>query len=153
MFEFLRKRKEKYGVPIYISEPTIIYHTQTERAILKIIEERLNSNNFILPSEYGLKPTQHMIKDAHIFIAIGIVGKFTSLVVREIKTAQELRKKIYTLNVARKGEEIYYDFFEGIPEDIEWLNEEETNKLYEDFRGEEFSGFMKVFLGDRRKQW
>ncbi|KPU62698.1 hypothetical protein EP1X_07520 [Thermococcus sp. EP1] len=153
MFGFLRKKKKKYGIPIYVSEPTIIYHTQTERAALKIIEERLNSNNFILPSEYGLKPTHHMIKDAEIFVAIGIVGKFTSLVVREIKTAQELKKKIYTLNVARKGNEIYYDFFEGIPEDMEWLNEEETNQLYEDFRGEEFSGFMKIFLGDRRRQW
>ncbi|USG99080.1 hypothetical protein K1720_05890 [Thermococcus argininiproducens] len=153
MLGFLRKKKKKYGVPIYIGEPTIIYHTQTERAILKIIEERLNSNNFILPSEYGLKPTLHMIRDAEVFVAIGIVGKFTSLVVREIKTAQELKKKIYTLNVARKGNEIYYDFFEGIPEDMEWLSEEETNQLYEDFRGEEFSGFMKIFLGDRRRQW
>ncbi|MBC7094492.1 hypothetical protein, partial [Thermococcus sp.] len=119
MFGFLRKKKKKYGARIYISEPTIIYHTQTERAILKVIEGQLNSNNFILPSDYGLKPTHHLIKDADIFIAIGIVGKFTSLVVREIKTAQELKKKIYTLNVARKGEEIYYDFFEGIPEDLE----------------------------------
>lgn len=153
MFGFLRKKKKKYGVPIYISEPTIIYHTQTERAILKVIEEKLNSNNFILPSDYGLKPTSHMISEAEIFVAISIVGKFTSLVVREIKTAQELKKRIYTLNVARKGEEIYYDFVEGIPEEIEWLSEEETNQLYENFRGEEFSGFMKVFIGDRRRQW
>ncbi len=152
MFKFFKKKK-KYGALIYVSEPTIIYHTQTERALLKVIEERLNSNNFILPSDYGLKPTHHMIKDAEIFIAIGIVGKFTSLVGREIKIAQEFKKKIYTINVARKGNEIYYDFFEGIPENMEWLSEEETQKLYEAFRGEEFSGFMKVFLGDRRRQW
>ena len=151
MFKFFKKKK--YGALIYVSEPTIIYHTQTERALLKVIEERLNSNNFILPSDYGLKPTHHMIKDAEIFVAIGIVGKFTSLVGREIKIAQEFKKKIYTINVARKGNEIYYDFFGGIPEDIEWLSEEETQKLYEDFRGEAFSGFMKVFLGDRRRQW
>ncbi|USS40619.1 hypothetical protein NF865_10085 [Thermococcus aggregans] len=152
MFGFFKKKK-RYGALIYLSEPTIIYHTQTEKAVLKIIEERLNSNNFILPSDYGLKPTHHMIKDAEIFVAVGIIGKFTSLVVREIKIAQELKKKIYTINVARKGDEIYYDFFEGIPEDIEWLSEEETQKLYEDFRGEAFSGFMKFFFGDRRKQW
>ncbi|WP_175059079.1 hypothetical protein [Thermococcus sp. 2319x1] len=152
MFKFFKKKK-KYGALIYVSEPTIIYHTQTERALLRIIEERLNSNNIILPSDYGLKPTHHMIKNAEIFVAIGIVGKFTSLVSREIQIAQELKKKIYTINVARKGNEIYYDFFEGIPDDMEWLSEEETQKLYEDFRGEEFSGFMKVFLGDRRRQW
>ncbi|MDN5321459.1 MAG: hypothetical protein PWP49_1879 [Thermococcaceae archaeon] len=153
MFGFLRKKKKKYGVPIYISEPTIIYHTQTEKVVLKVIEEKLNSNNFIIPSDYGLKPTHHMIKDAEVFVAIGIVGKFTSLVCREIKIAQELKKRIYTINVARKGDMVYYDFFEGIPDDIEWLSEEETRKLYEEFRREEFSGFMKVFLGDRKRQW
>ncbi|AHF80767.1 hypothetical protein [Thermococcus paralvinellae] len=154
MFGFLkRKKKEKFGPLIYLSEPTIIYHTQTEKVILEILEEKLGSNNVILPSDYGLKGTSHMIKDAELFVAVAIIGKFTSLVVNEIKIAQELGKKIYTLNIARKGDEIEYIFTEGIPEDIEWLTSEETNQLYEDFRGEEFSGFMKFFFGDRRREW
>ncbi|NJE08508.1 hypothetical protein E3E31_08230 [Thermococcus sp. M39] len=154
MFGFLkRKKKEKFGPLIYLSEPTIIYHTQTEKVILEILEEKLGSNNVILPSNYGLKGTSHMIKDAELFVAVAIIGKFTSLVVNEINIAQELGKKIYTLNIARKGDEVEYIFTEGIPEDIEWLTPEETNQLYEDFRGEEFSGFMKFFFGDRRREW
>ena len=154
MFGFLkRKKKEKFGPLVYLSEPTIIYHTQTEKVILKILEEKLGSNNVVLPSDYGLKGTSHMIKDAEFFVAVAIIGKFTSLVVNEIRIAQELGKKIYTLNIARKGDEIEYIFTEGIPEDIEWLTPEETNQLYEDFRGEEFSGFMKFFFGDRRREW
>ncbi|NJD98361.1 hypothetical protein E3E26_00885 [Thermococcus sp. LS1] len=154
MFGFLRrKKKEKYGPLVYLSEPTILYHTHTEKVILELLEEKLGSNNFIVPSNYGLKSTDHMIKDAEVFVAIAIVGKFTSLVVREIKIAQEQGKKIYTLDVARKGDEILYLFEEGIPERIEWLSPEETQSLYAAFRGEDFSGFMKFFFGDRKRQW
>jgi len=150
---FKRKKKEKKGPLIYLSEPTIIYHTQTEKVILEIIEEKLSSNNVILPSKYGLRSTSHMIKDAEIFVAIAIIGKFTSLVVGEVKIAKKLNKKIYTLTIARRKNEVEYLFQEGIPKDIEWLSPEETERLYEDFRGEEFSGFMKFFIGDRRRSW
>ncbi len=150
---FKRKKKEKKGPLIYLSEPTIIYHTQTEKVILEIIEEKLGSNNVILPSKYGLRSTSHMIKDAEIFVAIAIIGKFTSLVVGEVKIAKKLNKKIYTLTIARRKNEVEYLFQEGIPKDIEWLSPEETERLYEDFRGEEFSGFMKFFIGDRRRSW
>ncbi|NJE43360.1 hypothetical protein [Thermococcus sp. GR6] len=150
---FRRKKKEKYGPLVYLSEPTILYHTHTEKVILEILEEKLGSNNFIIPSDYGLKMTDHMIQDAEIFVAIAIVGKFTSLVAREIKMAQEQGKKIYTLDVARKDDEILYLFEDGIPERIEWLTPEETQSLYAAFRGEDFSGFMKFFFGDRKRQW
>ncbi|ANF22169.1 hypothetical protein [Thermococcus piezophilus] len=154
MFGFLRrKNKEKYGPLVYLSEPTILYHTRTEKVILELLEEKFGSNNFIVPSDYGLKSTDHMIKDAEIFVAIAIVSKFTSLVAREIKIAQEQGKKIYTLDVARKGDEILYLLEEGIPERIEWLSPEETQSLYAAFRGEDFSGFMKFFFGERKRQW
>ena len=153
MFGIFKRRKEKRGPLVYLSEPTILYHTQTEKAVLEIIEEKLNSTNVILPSRYGLKGTSHMIKDAEVFVAVAIIGKFTSLVVEEIKIARSLGKRIYTLTVARKENVIHYMFHEGIPEDIEWLSPEETERLYEDFRGEEFSGFMKFFIGDRRRSW
>ncbi|NJE85170.1 hypothetical protein E3E23_04920 [Thermococcus sp. CX2] len=150
---FRRKKREKYGPLVYLSEPTILYHTHTEKVILELLEEKFGSNNFIVPSDYGLRSTDHMIKDAEIFVAIAIVGKFTSLVTREIKIAQEQGKKIYTLDVARKGDEILYLLEEGIPERIEWLSPEETQSLYAAFRGEDFSGFMKFFFGDRKRQW
>lgn len=154
MFGFLRrKNNEKYGPLVYLSEPTILYHTRTEKVILELLEEKFGSNNFIVPSDYGLKSTDHMIKDAEIFVAIAIVSKFTSLVAREIKIAQEQGKKIYTLDVARKGDEILYLLEEGIPERIEWLSPEETQSLYAAFRGEDFSGFMKFFFGERKRQW
>ncbi|ASJ05965.1 hypothetical protein [Thermococcus pacificus] len=154
MLGFLkRKKKETYGPLVYLSEPTILYHTHTERAILELLEEKLGSNNFVVPSDYGLKTTDHLIPEAEIFVAIAVIGKFTSLVAREIKIAQEHGKKIYTLDVARKGDEILYIFEEGIPEHIEWLTPEETQKLYAAFRGEDFSGFMKFFFGDRKRQW
>lgn len=150
---FSRKKKETYGPRVYLSEPTILYHTHTEKAILQLLGERFNSNNFVVPSEYGLKTTDHLIPEADIFVAVAIVGKFTSLVVREVKTAQELGKRIYTLDIARKDDEILYHLQEGIPEHIEWLTPEETQELYDAFRGEDFSGFMKFFIGDRRRQW
>ncbi|CAD5244989.1 hypothetical protein [Thermococcus camini] len=154
MLGFLKKKKrETYGPLVYLSEPTILYHTHTERAILEILEEKFGSNNFVIPSDYGLRTTDHLIPEAEIFVAIAIVGKFTSLVVREIELARKHEKKIYTLDVARKGDEILYLLEEGIPERIEWLTPEETQSLYAAFRGEDFSGFMKFFVGDRKRQW
>lgn len=150
---FKKKKKETYGPLVYLSEPTILYHTHTERALLEILEEKLGSNNFVVPSDYGLRTTDHLIPEAEIFVAIAIVGKFTSLVVREIEIARKYGKKIYTLDVARKDDEILYLLEEGIPERIEWLTPEETQSLYAAFRGEDFSGFMKFFMGDRKRQW
>ncbi|ASJ10017.1 hypothetical protein A3L12_01230 [Thermococcus sp. P6] len=154
MLGFFRKKKvEKHGPLVYLSEPTILYHTRTEKAILRLLEEKLNSNNFVVPSDYGLKMTDHMIPEADVFVAVAIVGKFTSLVVREIEIARKHGKRIYTLDVARKDDEVLYTFEEGIPEYIEWLTPEETGSLYAAFRGEDFSGFMKFFIGERKRQW
>jgi len=150
---FKKKKKETHGPLIYLSEPTILYHTHTEKVILELLEEKFGSNNFVVPSDYGLKTTDHLIPEAEIFVAIAIVGKFTSLVVREVKKALEEGKRIYTLDIARKGDELLYLLEEGIPERIEWLTPEETQELYEAFRGEDFSGFMKFFIGDRKRQW
>ena len=150
---FKRRKKETHGPLVYLSEPTILYHTRTEKAILELLEEKLGSNNFVVPSDYGLKTTDHLIPEADIFVAVAVIGRFTSLVAHETRIALEHGKKVYTLDVARKGDEILYLFEEGIPEHIEWLTPEETQKLYAAFRGEDFSGFMKFFFGDRKRQW
>lgn len=154
MFSIFKKKKKKEGIPIYMSEPTILYNTKSEKACVEIIEENFSSSNIIVPSKYGLKPTEHLIEKAEIFVAVAILGKFTSLVVRELEIAQTLNKKIYTLEIARKGDKgLAYALVEGIPEEIEKLTPEQTNELYETFRREDFSGFMKLFLGERKSSW
>ncbi|MFA4669642.1 hypothetical protein QDY65_03660 [Pyrococcus kukulkanii] len=157
MFNFLRrKRKERYGPLVYLSEPTILYHTQTEKVILEIIEEKLNSTNVILPSDYGIKDVSNKIQDAEYFVAVAIYGKFSSLVCREVEKAKAFKKKIYTIDIASKNDDsITYYFDEGVPEHIEWLNEEQTREFFNRFLGEDFVGmaFRGFFLGYRKNKW
>ncbi len=156
MLGFLkRKKKEVRGPFVYLSEPTFLYHTRTEKAILKIIEEKLNSNNILVPSKYGLRDTSDRIRDAEYFVAVAPLGKFTSLVGREVKLAQELGVKIFTLLIARKGDELVYLWVEGVPEDVEWLSPEETMEFTKTFINSEFMDFLKhgLFFGSRKREW
>ena len=156
MLGFLRrKKKEKYGPFVYLSEPTLLYHTKTEKAILEVIEEKFNSNNILVPSNYGLRDTSSKIKDADYFVAVAVLGKFTSLVGREVKMAQELGKPIHTMLVARDPEGIVYVWIEGVPEDVEWLSPEETQAFTQKFAHDEYMAYMNtgLFMGSRKREW
>ena len=154
MLGFLR-RKKIYGPFVYLTEPTFLYHTRTERAILEIIEEKLNSNNILVPSEYGIRDTSDRIEEAEYLVAVAPLGKFTSLVGREVRIAQELGVKVFTILLARKGEELVYLWVEGVPEDVEWLSPEETMEFMKTFANSEFMDFVKygLFLGSRKREW
>ncbi|AEH23998.1 hypothetical protein [Pyrococcus yayanosii] len=155
MFKFLRRKQRRKGPLVYLSEPTILYHTKTEKAILEIIEEKLGSTNVIVPSDYGLRDVSHRIREAEYLVAVAPLGKFTTLVCREVKKARGLGVKVYTLTVARKDNELLYLFEEGVPDHIEWLDEKETREFLNEFLGSEFmdTAFRGFFLGSRRREW
>ncbi|MFA4718603.1 hypothetical protein [Pyrococcus kukulkanii] len=156
VFKIFRKKKKAYGPPVYLSEPTILYHTKTEKIILEIIKEKLGSTNVILPSDYGIRDVSDKIREVDYIVAVAVYGKFSSLVCREVKKAKRFNKKIYTLDIAsKKDDAITYYFDEGIPDHIEWLNPEETRKFFDGFLGEDFMGmtFRGFFLGYRKNKW
>jgi len=154
MLGFLR-RKKTYGPFVYLTEPTFLYHTKTEKLILEIIEEKLNSNNILVPSKYGMRDTSDRIREAEYLVAVAPLGKFTSLVCREVKIAQELGVKIFTLIIARKDNELVYLWVEGVPEDVEWLSPEETLEFAKVFINSEFMDYLKhaLFFGSRKREW
>ena len=156
MFGFIRRRKkETYGPFVYLSEPTLLYNTRTERAIVEVIEEKLDSNNILVPSKYGLRDTSGRIKDAEALVAVALLGKFTSLVGREVKMARGMNKRVYTLEVGREGDELVYLWEEGVPEDVEWLNPDETMEFTKSFVNSEFSDVIRrgIFVGSRKREW
>jgi len=155
MLGFLKKKKEKYGPFVYLSEPTLLYSTRTEKAVVRLIEEKFNSNNILVPSRYGLRDTSDRIKDAEHFVAVATLGKFTSLVVREVKIAQELGKDIHTLLLSKEPEGIVYGWVEGVPEDIEWLDPEETMAFSQKFVHDEYMAYLKtgLLIGSRKREW
>ncbi|AIU69658.1 hypothetical protein TEU_04520 [Thermococcus eurythermalis] len=156
MLGFLkRKKKEVRGPFVYLTEPTFLYHTKTEKAILEIIEEKLGSNNVLVPSDYGMRDTSDRIKEAEYLVAVAPLGKFSSLVCREVKIAQELGVKICTLLIAREGNELVYLWVEGIPEDVEWLSPEETMEFTKTFINSEFMDQIKhgLIFGSRKREW
>ena len=155
MLGFLRRKKEKHGPFVYLSEPTFLYHTRTEKAIVDIIREKLNTDNILVPSKYGLRDTSDRIRDAEYLVAVAPLGKFTSLVGREVKIAQELGVKVFTLLIAREGDELVYLWVEGIPEEVEWLSPEETEEFMKTFLNREFMDYLKnaLLFGSRRREW
>ncbi|WP_297070315.1 hypothetical protein [Thermococcus sp.] len=156
MSGFLRWRKrEKYGPFTYLSEPTLLYNTRTERAIVEITEEKLNTSNILVPSKYGLRDTSARIREAKYLVAVAPLSKFTSLVAREVRIAQELGVKVITLLIAREGNELVYLWVEGIPEGIEWLDPDGTMEFTKSFLDREFLDVLKkgLFVGSRKREW
>ncbi|MBP1911718.1 hypothetical protein [Thermococcus stetteri] len=154
MLGFLR-RKKKSGPFVYLSEPTFLYHTRTEKAIVEIIREKLNTDNILVPSKYGMKDTSHRIAEAEYFVAVAPLGKFTSLVGREVRMAVEKGIKVFTLLIARREDELVYFWVEGVPEDIEWLSPEETMEFTKLFVNSEFMDYLKhgLVFGSRKREW
>ncbi|AIF70301.1 hypothetical protein PAP_09630 [Palaeococcus pacificus DY20341] len=155
MFSFLRRKKEeeKAGITVYMSEPTLLYNTKTEKDCIGIIEKHLAPGKIIVPSKYGLRPTEHLIDESDVFVAIAIVGKLTSGVVREIERAQSLKKKIYTLEIARKGDHLEYALIEDVPDELEKLSPEQTKEFYDEFRVEDLPKLSDLFFGSRKSGW
>lgn len=154
MLGFLRRRREADTGPfVYLSEPTILYNTRTEKAVLQIIEEELNPERILVPSRYGLRSTFHMIGDAKALVAVAIMGKLTAGVVAEIEEAEKKGVPVYTLEIARRGEDIEYALVEGVPEELERLSMEETDRFYNEFRGEDLPKVTDIFFGKRRGKW
>lgn len=155
MLGLFRKKKEKTGPFVYLSEPTLLYNTKTEKAIVEIIQEKLGSDNILIPSKYGMRDTSHRIPEAEYFVAVAPLGKFTSLVGREVKIALEHGVKVYTLLIARKEDELVYLWVEGIPEDVEWLSPEETMEFTKSFLNSEFMDILKhgLVFGSRKREW
>ena len=157
MLGFLKRKKEKqlHGPFVYLTEPTFLYHTRTEKAILEIIEEKLNSNNVLVPSKYGMRGTSGRIKEAEYLVAVAPLGKFSSLVGKEVKIAQELGVKVFKLLIAREENELVYLWVEGIPEDVEWLSPEETMEFTKTCHNSEFMDQIKhdLIFGSRKRKW
>ncbi|WP_297499781.1 hypothetical protein [Thermococcus sp.] len=155
MLGFFKRKKEKHGPFVYLSEPTFLYHTRTEKAIVEIIGEKLNTDNILVPSKYGLRDTSDRIPKAEYLVAVAPLGKFTSLVGREVKIGQELGIKVFTLLIAREEDELVYLWVEGIPEEVEWLSPEETEEFMKTFLNREFMDYLKnaLLFGSRRREW
>lgn len=155
MIGLFREKKEKTGPFIYLSEPTMLYHTRTEKAIVEIINEKLGSENILVPSKYGMRDTSHRIEEAEYFVAVAPLGKFTSLVGREVKIALERGLKVFTLLLAREGDELVYLWVEGVPEDVEWLSPDETMEFTKLFVNSEFMDILKhgLLIGSRKREW
>ncbi|BAD85872.1 hypothetical protein, conserved [Thermococcus kodakarensis KOD1] len=155
MLGLFRKKKEKTGPFVYLSEPTLLYNTKTEKAIVGIIREKLNTDNILVPSKYGMRDTSKYIPKASYFVAIAPLGKFTSLVGREVRIALENGVKVYTLLIAREGDELVYLWVEGVPEDVEWLSPEETMEFTKSFLNSEFMDILKhgLVFGSRKREW
>jgi hypothetical protein len=151
----LFRKKKKTGPFVYLSEPTLLYNTKTEKAIVDIIREKLNTDNILVPSKYGMRDTTKYIPKADYFVAVAPLGKFTSLVGREVKMALENGIKIYTLLIAREGDELVYLWVEGVPEEIEWLSPEETMEFTKSFLNNEFMDYLKnaLLFGSRKREW
>jgi hypothetical protein len=154
MFGLFQKKK-KTGPFVYLSEPTLLYNTRTEKAIVEIIREKLNTDNILVPSKYGMRDTSKYIPKADYLVAVAPLGKFTSLVGREVKIALENGVKVYTLLIARESNELAYLWVEGVPEEVEWLSPEETMEFTKMFANSEFLDILKhgFLTGSRKREW
>jgi len=114
---------------VYFIQPSITYHSRTERFCLKLIKSELGEDmNITNPANLSMKRIKQWkeeIKEIDTVVGLALENKYTISVWTVLEYAESLKKPIYTIKVG----ETTFKWDEGIQKDVEKLSLEETRKF------------------------
>lgn len=155
MFGLFRKKKEKMGLFVYLSEFILFYNIKMEKVIVGIICEKFNIDNIFVFLKYGMRDISKYIFKVSYFVVIVFFGKFIFLVGREVRIVFENGVKVYIFLIVWEGDEFVYLWVEGVLEDVEWFLFEEIMEFIKSFLNSEFMDIFKYgfVFGLRKREW
>jgi len=134
---------------IYFSHPTFTFKTKTEKECIDIIEEYLEPEDIIDPSDFGLKHDRKSeLEKADAVVGMAVSYRLTYAVWKEMKMAKQEDAKLYTFMVENK--ENIGPLVKGVPENVKTLSKKESKKFSYEITKEDYQeGFMTSLIGSR----
>lgn len=141
---------------IYFSHPTFTFKTKTEKKCIEIIEEYLEPDKLINPSDFGIKhDLKSKLKESDAIVAMAVSSCFTYLVWNEIEMIREEKEedlKIYTFMVENR--ENIGPLVEGVPEEIKKLSKEQSKKLSHEIQKDDYQdGLISSLVGSHSSRF
>lgn len=133
-----------------MAEPSILYHTRTERECKSYLKDYFDADKVSAPLDFRKKDRaffeQLMIESAAV-VGITIEDVYTYSVWQDLEYAQARHKSFFTLRVVKTGgKDLDLYLIEGMT-DFEKLNWEETKSFYLEIQRKELG--VPMFLPRR----
>jgi len=138
---------------LYFSHPTFTFKTETERKCIGIIQEHLEPDEIINPSDYGLKhDIRSELERADSIVAMAVSNCFTYIVWKELEFLEKKDPDKFTFMV--KDKKNVGPLVKGVPDDIKRLSKKESKKLsYQITKGDYQDGFLTSLTGSHRSRF
>ncbi len=138
---------------IYFSHPAFTFKTKTERKCKDIIQEYLETEEIIDPSDFGLKHGRKQeLERADGIVGMAVSSCFTYSVWKEMRLAKQEDTEIYTFMVENK--EDIGPLVKGVPDEIRRLSKKQSKKLsYEIMKNDYQDGFITSLVGSHRSRF
>ncbi|MBS3788210.1 hypothetical protein KGY63_00695 [Candidatus Bipolaricaulota bacterium] len=132
---------------VYFSHPTFTFRTRTETTCVEIIDEVLDPDEIVNPTEYGLKDDlKSIVHGCDVVVGMAIENKYTFLVWNEMEEGKEHGADIYTIRV--KNKENIGELEKGFQEGTKRLSQEETDKFTGELLKQNRSSFLTLLFGN-----
>lgn len=130
---------------VYMAQPSILYHTRTERACKSYLQDYFEAK-VLTPMDFRNKERsffENLIRESHAVVGITIEDVYTYPVWQDLEYAQSIEKTFFTLQVVKGGRDLDLYLIEGLT-DFEKLSWEETKSLYLEIQKKETSFGMFI---------
>jgi hypothetical protein len=118
---------------VYMAEPSILYHTRTERTCKSYLKEYFEADKVCTPLDFRNKDRtffEQLMRESAAVIGITIEDVYTYSVWQDLEHALHIGKPSFTLRVAKTGgKDLDLYLIEGMT-DFEKLDWEETKLFY-----------------------
>lgn len=139
---------------LYFSHPTFTFKTKTEKECMRIIQEHLEPDEIINPSDYGVKhDLRSKLKECDGLVAMAVSGVFTYVVWKEIEMVEDSEGfRLYTFMVQSKND--IGPLVKGVPEDIKRLSKKKSKELSHKIAKSDYQdGLLTSIVGSHRSRF
>jgi hypothetical protein len=141
-----------YKKKVYFIQPSITYHSRTERFCLELIKSELGEDiEIINPANLSVKRIKNWkeeIREIDTVVGMALEEKYVISVWTVLEYAESLKKPIYTIRIG----EATSNWDKGILKDVEKLSFEETKRFTRSISFEDGKHmFRSMIFGKRSK--
>lgn len=132
---------------VYFSHPTFTFGTDTEEFCVGMIRDYFEDvQEVVNPSDFGLKhDVKSLVCNSDKVVGMAVMGRYTFLVWNEMEEGEREGADLFTIDVQNK--EKIGEIERGMPEDIQKLSKEESEKFTNDLLTETREGVLSVIFG------
>jgi hypothetical protein len=131
-FRRLFGKKDLSQKKVYMAQPSVLYHTRTERICKDYLKDYFEAHSICTPLDFRKKDRtffEQLMVESNAVVGVTIEDVYTYPVWNDLEYAQTMKKPYFTLQVVKTGRDLDLFLLEGMI-DLEKLSWEETKAFY-----------------------